>query len=148
MKTSQSKWLWSLNLAIILLPFFVQQASAQEGQPGIEFFVGTFKDARAKAKAENKHLFFDAYAVWCGPCKAMDKEVYSDPEIGNYFRQKFVALKVDMEQGEGPELAKKLSSIDGYPSLLFFNPDGSLAKTILGSRKREDFLAEAKLVAK
>ena len=115
---------------------------------GIQFFHGTLKEARAKAKAENKFVFLDAYASWCGPCKTMEAEVYTDPKVGAYFNEKFIAIKVDMEKGEGPELAKKLPSIDGYPSLLFFGPEGFLAKTVLGSRSAEDFLAEAKLVAK
>jgi hypothetical protein len=53
-----------------------------------------------------------------------------------------------MEKGEGPVLAKKYPSIDGYPSLLFLENDGMPVKTLLGSRSAEEFLAEAKLVAK
>jgi len=49
-----------------------------------------------------------------------------------------------MEKGEGPDLAKKYPSIDGYPSLLFFGSDGRLIKTILGSRTATVLVAEAK----
>jgi len=115
---------------------------------GIQFFQGTFDEAKAKAKAEHKFLFVDAYVSWCGPCKTMDREVYTDPKVGGYFVQKFVAIRVDMEKGEGPALAKRLHSIDGYPSLIFLTPDGYMNKTVLGSRSAEDFLAEARLVAK
>jgi thioredoxin 1 len=132
----------------LLLIFALLPSLASAADPGIAFFSGTFKEALAKAKAEKKPLFFDAYASWCGPCKTMDREVYTDPRVAAYMNEKFISIKVDMEKGEGPELAKKLSSIDGYPSLLFFGPDGFLAKTVLGSRSAEAFLAEAKLVGK
>ena len=134
-----------LFLALLVLPLV---AWAESTEKGIQFFQGTFKEALAKAKAENKCLFFDAYASWCGPCKTMDAEVYTDPKVAAYFAEKFIAIKVDMEKGEGPALAKRLTSINGYPSLLFFGPDGFATKTVLGSRSAEDFLAEAKLVAK
>lgn len=133
----------ALFLVLSILPTL---ASAAE--TGIKFFEGTVKEALAKAKAEKKPLFFDAYASWCGPCKAMDRDVYTDPKVAAYMNEKFISIKVDMEKGEGPELAKKLPSIDGYPSLLFFGPDGFLTKTVLGSRSAEDFLAEARLIGK
>jgi thioredoxin 1 len=124
------------------------QAIAQETRPGIQFFTGTWKEAVAKSKAEHKCIFLDAYASWCGPCKTMDREVFVNPAVAEYFKNKFLAIRVDMEKGEGPALAKKFTSIDGYPSLLFFDNEAHLAKTILGSREPDEFLQEAKLVAK
>ncbi len=35
---------------------------------GIEFFKGTWEEALAEAKKQDKILFVDAYAKWCGPC--------------------------------------------------------------------------------
>jgi thiol:disulfide interchange protein len=35
----------------------------------------SWEQVKEKAKAENKYIFVDCYATWCGPCKAMDKEV-------------------------------------------------------------------------
>ena len=134
-------------LGLFLFPSGLVNVRGQAEGKGIHFFQGPWKEAVARAKEEKKCLFLDAYASWCGPCQAMDREVFSNPEVGVFFNQKFVAIRVDMEKGEGPELAKKFSSIDGYPSLLFF-ADGHLAKTVLGSRTAEEFLAEAKLVAK
>ncbi len=124
------------------------QVHAQVEAKGINFFQGSWKEAVARAKQEKKCIFLDAYTSWCGPCKTMDKEVYTNAAVTEYFNRRFVAVRVDMEKGEGPELAKKFSSIDGYPSLLFFDQEGHLAKTVLGSRTAEEFLEEAKLVAK
>jgi thiol:disulfide interchange protein len=135
-------------MAIFALLLVVSGGMAQESKTGIQFFSGTWKEAVAKAKAEHKSIFLDAYASWCGPCKTMDREVYVNPAVASYFNDKFVAIRIDMEKGEGPELAKKFTSIDGYPSLLFFDNEAHLAKTLLGSREPDEFLQEAKLVAK
>jgi thioredoxin 1 len=120
-------------------------ATAQEKKEGIHFFEGSWKAALAKAKLENKCVFFDAYASWCGPCKTMDSKVFTNPKVAAYFNKKFISVRIDMEKGEGPELAKKYTSIDGYPSLLFFSNDGHVIKTVLGSRSAEVLIGEAKL---
>ncbi len=136
---------------LLIAAMFILSAcysKAQKGDTAINFFNGTFAEAVKKAKEENKHIFLDAYASWCGPCKTMEAEVFTNRDVAKYFNAKFVSIRVDMEKGEGPGLAKRLTSIDGYPSLLFFSPQGNLSKTILGSRVAKVFLAEAKLVVK
>jgi hypothetical protein len=65
--------------------------------------------------------------------------------VADYFNQKFISFRIDMEKGEGPSLTKQYRSIDGYPSLLFFNAEGALEKTLLGCRSAPEFLAEAKM---
>ncbi len=138
----------SILFCLLLIAGSSSYCQAKSAKDSIHFFQGSWKDAVAKAKAEKKCIFLDAYASWCEPCKTMEREVYTDQELAGYFNKKFISVKIDMEKGEGPELAKKFPSIDGYPSLLFFDPDGHLAKTILGSRHIDDFLKEARLVAK
>lgn len=141
----------SIIVSVLLGWFLLAAPTRTSGQApaiGINFFQGSWKEAVARAKQEKKCIFLDAYASWCGPCQTMDKEVYPNPAVAEYFNRRFVAIRVDMEKGEGPELARKFSSVDGYPSLLFFTEEGYLAKTVLGSRTAQEFLEEAKLVAK
>lgn len=138
----------SILLGLSLLGPGSRKVTAQAEATGINFSQGSLKEAVARAKQEKKCIFLDAYASWCGPCKTMDKEVYTNSVVAEYFNRRFIAVRVDMEKGEGPELARKFSSIDGYPSLLFFNEEGFLAKTVLGSRTAEELLGEANLMAK
>ena len=134
-----------VSLLLFAVPFL---GRTQTEKRGIHFFSGSWKEALAKAKLENKALFFDAYASWCGPCKTMDSVVYTNPKTAAYFNEKYICFRVDMEKGEGPDLAKRYPSIDGYPSLLFFGSDGHLIKTILGSRTAPILIAEAKYALK
>ena len=71
---------------------------------GIVFFKGTWQQALEQARKENKLIFMDCYTSWCGPCKMLAKEVFTDPEVAAFFNEKFVNVKVDMEKGEGMEL--------------------------------------------
>lgn len=88
---------------------------------GIDFFHGSWDEALEKAKAEQKPIFVDAYASWCGPCKRMAAQVFPQQEVGDFFNDKFINVKMDMEKGEGPAFAKKFP-VRAYPTLLFITP--------------------------
>ncbi len=98
---------------------------------GIQFEHGTFAEALAKAKAENKLVFMDCYTTWCGPCKQIAKEVFPQKEVGDVFNKQFVNIKMDMEKGEGPELAKKYG-VQAFPTLLFMDTNGKVVHKIVG----------------
>ncbi|MFD0940263.1 thioredoxin family protein [Pedobacter boryungensis] len=91
-----------------------------------------------KAKKENKVIFLDAYATWCGPCKMMDSETYKDSAVADYYNTNFINVKYDMEKGEGLTLAQRFS-VESYPSLLFINPDGTVLHKGTGFRKGPEF---------
>ena len=121
---------------ILAFSIFISTLSFAQG---IEFNANDFADAKEKAKAQNKLIFVDAYTTWCGPCKWMAKNVFTEESVGDYYNNSFVNFKIDMEKGEGPELAKKFE-ITGYPTLIFVNGDGEVMHRSMGSRPAEDFL--------
>ena len=108
----------------------------------IHFEKSTFAEIKAKAKKENKLIFIDAYTSWCGPCKWMAKNVFTNDTVADYFNAKFVNAKIDMEKGEGPEIAK-LYSVQCYPNLLFIDGDGKLVHRGAGGLEAQDFIALA-----
>lgn len=112
---------------------------------GIKFFEGTFAQALAKAKAEKKLIFLDAYTSWCGPCKAMQARTFPDKKLGEYFNQKFVSIKIDMEEGEGPGLSDTYG-VTAYPTLFFIDANGKVAKRVLGFHSAEKLLSQAQSV--
>lgn len=129
-----------LSLGLLLL-FAISSIQAQ----GIDFFHGSFSEAQAKAKKESKLVFMDAYTTWCAPCKWMNANVFTDAQVAEYFNKHFVSMKMDMERGEGPELARKYRVV-AYPSLFFLRPDGSVVKREVGMKNVNELLAIAKRV--
>ncbi len=109
---------------------------------GIQFFEGSFKEAKAKAKAEGKMIFMDAYASWCGPCKMMQKNTFPDPGVGKIFNEKYVSVAYDMEVGEGLELSQQYP-VQAYPTLFFMDADGKILKQELGYRDPAGLIALA-----
>ncbi|MGO4709461.1 thioredoxin family protein [Chryseobacterium sp. 2TAF14] len=113
--------------AILSFLFLAAIAFAQ----GIKFEEGNFKSILAKAKKENKLVFIDAYAVWCGPCKLMVKNIFPLKPVGDYYNANFVNAKIDMEKGEGIDLAKKYN-VKVFPTYLFINGDGEEVHRTIG----------------
>lgn len=108
----------------------------------IAFEHGTFDEIKAKALKENKLIFIDAFTTWCGPCKQMAKSVFTNDEVADYYNKNFVNAKIDMEKGEGIEIAKKYQ-VQCYPNLLFVDGNGNLMHRIAGSMTAKDFIALA-----
>ncbi|MGE6221454.1 thioredoxin family protein [Nubsella zeaxanthinifaciens] len=100
-------------------------------------------DVLAQAKKENKMIFLDAFATWCGPCKQMDAETYSNQAVADYFNANFINVKYDMEKGEGAMLSDRYY-VSAYPNLIFMNSDGVMLHKGIGFLAANDFLKLAK----
>lgn len=107
-------------------------APAIWAQDGIEFFHGSFAEAQNVAEENEKLIFMDGYATWCGPCKWMARKSFTDPEVGAVFNKAFVNLKMDMEKGEGPRLAR-IYRVRAYPTIFILNTDGEVLEKMEGA---------------
>lgn len=113
--------------------------SAQES---IQFQELPFKEIIAKAKKEKKLVFIDAYASWCGPCKMMEKNVFPQKSVKDYYNTNFINARFDMEKGEGRDIAAKYG-VRSYPTYLFLNGDGELVSRNTGYMEESLFVAMA-----
>lgn len=95
-----------------------------------------------KAKTENKIIFLDFYADWCGPCKQMDREVFQDKSIGTFFNDNFINFKVNGDRGKGRELAN-LYDVKGYPTVVFIDPKGVVLGRQIGLIFQEQLMSLA-----
>lgn len=103
-----------------------------------------WKKVLKMAKAQNKPIFVDAYTTWCGPCKIMDKNVFTDKNAANFFNENFINIKMDMEKGEGNQL--KLDwDVKAFPTFLYFNPNGEIVHRVVGAYEVDQFLNYSKL---
>lgn len=126
-------------LCTLLFLFAAVQLSAQ----GIKFFDGSYEDALKLAKKENKAIFVDVYTSWCGPCKKMAKEVFTDKSVGDYFNRSFVCMKLDAEKQKESTFFKSYQA-GSYPSYFWLNADGELLHTAGSYMLPEAFVRLAK----
>lgn len=128
------------NALLLLLTLFSCNALFAQG---IEFFHGTWKEALEKAKSEEKLIFVDAFASWCGPCKRMASETFPDSKVGEYFNANFVCMKIDMEKPENSEFAGKYP-VNSYPTLYFIDTEGKVVMREIGAKSVDQILDTGK----
>lgn len=109
----------------------------------INFNHGTFSEILAQAKKENKLIFIDCYTVWCGPCKWMAKNTFTNDTVADFYNSNFINAKIDMEKDEGIEIAKTYG-INAYPTLLYINGDGVQVHRICGAAPAKEFVEMGK----
>ncbi len=132
--------------SILLVSLFIYTIiswTPGNSKDGIQFFEGSWQEALIKAKAENKPIFMDIYATWCGPCKMLKKKTFSDKDAGTYFNANFINLSFNGEAGEGEMLANKFK-ITGYPSLIVLNSNGKLIHLQTGYLSANELIAFGK----
>lgn len=113
---------------LLTMALFIANLVAAQG---IQFEHGTWNESLAKAEKEGKLVFLDAYTTWCGPCKLLSKNTFPDSAVGAFFNKHFVCAKIDMEKGEGPEIAERYG-VNVYPTLIFTDAKGELVHRAAG----------------
>jgi thioredoxin-related protein len=127
------------KLSFFLVAIFISSFSF--AQDGIAFqHDKSWSEVLELAKESDKLVFVDAYTTWCGPCKKMTKEVFPQKSVGDYYNANFISVKIDMEKGEGPELAQ-LYQVRAYPTLLFISAAGELVHRKAGYMVAEEFIS-------
>lgn len=101
-----------------------------------------FAEILKKAKAEKKPIFLDVYAVWCGPCKLLDRTTFVEKNVVDWARKTVISAKFDAEKGEGRKVAQRYA-VHSFPTLLFLDEDGNELDRLQGAFMSPEFLQYA-----
>ncbi len=138
-----------LLLLLLLLPLGLL------AQTGLIFEHGlSWEQIQAKAKAENKYIFMDAFTTWCGPCMQMAKNIFPLDEVGKAMNPKFLNVKVQLDttDKDNEEVKQwyadahaimKQYNVRAFPTYLYFSPEGKIVHRAIGSSTADKFIAKA-----
>lgn len=126
------------NLILFTLLFPVFRSTAQG--TGFEFWEGPFDGLLAAAHAQNKPVLLYFHFDGCGACVQMEKNVFTQPAVQNYYRQNFLCYSVNTLKGEGPALRERYG-VSLQPAFIFTRPDGVAQHKVVGVFSPDDFIA-------
>jgi thiol:disulfide interchange protein len=120
---------YSCKYQVAVSPPWKNEKSVQK--PEFQFVRTDLVNEIERAKEAGKPVFLDFYTSWCGPCRVMDRDVFTNGDLAAFFNKWYLNLKIDAEKGEGVALAKRFG-ISGYPTLLFLGTNGKETKRVVG----------------
>jgi len=120
-------------------------------------------DLEATLKKEPRNVIVDVYTDWCGPCKMMDRQTFTDSTIIKIMNEDFYAVKFNAEgpdeinfQGKkwsnpnhdperrGRNAKHELSSffqVRGYPCLVVLDENLKIKDKLLGFKPPSALMA-------
>ncbi|MDE5638087.1 MAG: thioredoxin family protein [Alistipes sp.] len=98
-----------------------------------------------EAREQNKLIFMDVHATWCGPCKTMDRYVFTEKEVGDFMDSLFVCVKVDVDSRDGKQIAGEYD-VSSVPTFLVLTPDMELVGRSSGARSKYDFMQDMRTI--
>jgi len=118
------------NFLPFLAALFLTTTFASAAKEG---WLDDLEKAKAQAKAENKKILLDfTGSDWCGWCKKLEAEVFSQQAWKDYAAKHLVLVELDFPRGfqlppetkkQNDDLATKFA-IQGYPTIIITSASG------------------------
>ena len=143
---------------LLILAIFAMMGLGAMAQETINWM--SIEEAEARCAEEPRMVFIDVYTDWCGWCKRMDKDTFSNPVIAKYMNNHFYAVKLNAETSDtitfhgqqyvgyvredgrngSHRLARTLlKGKMSYPSYVIMNEEMRVLQVIGGYQKVEAF---------
>jgi thioredoxin-related protein len=147
-------------VTIVLNSSVAQNKNKEKKEPKVDKINWySFEDAYQLNKKKQKKIFIDVYTDWCGWCKKMDAETFTNPVIIEYMSRHFYCVKLDAERKDtviidgvtfvNPSPSGKRASHQlavellkgkmSYPSYVFLNEKSQWMTVLAGYQPAKEF---------
>ncbi|MFW5793133.1 MAG: thioredoxin family protein [Bacteroidota bacterium] len=146
-----------LPAVFLLLSFTAMSGDNENNSTSVNWL--SFEEAVSKAEDNPKKIFMYIYTDWCGFCKKMEAQTFSNPTIAKILNNNFYPVKFNAEQAEtvsfkGYEFVNEnpdqrrsthelaIALLQGkmsYPSTVFFNEELMVITALPGYYTPETF---------
>ncbi|MBC5622684.1 thioredoxin family protein [Butyricimonas hominis] len=148
-----------MKLIIIIALVLCMPGLTRAQEQGIRFDKSmSWREVVEKATRENKYIYVDVMATWCGPCQAMVKNIFPQKEVGDFYNEHFICVKLQTDKtAKDDEYVKAWhkevndictkAKIKVLPTSLYYNPQGELVHIIPGGMPDAGRFVEAGKIA-
>ena len=110
----------------------------------------SFDEASELAAKEPKMILVSVYTDWCGWCKKMDKETFTDSQVIDYINESFYPVKMNAEENKrkytfrGREFTDAIMArtmrVTSYPNFVIMDAAMENITQLPGYREPQAFL--------
>ncbi len=112
------------------------------------------EEAVAAAKKEPRKIMIDVYTNWCGPCKMMAQNTFTDPRFIEYMNANYYCVKFNAESADslvfngqvfknpdydpsrtgrnGVHQFSRYLNVSAYPTLVFMDENATVIGPVVG----------------
>ncbi|HWA33730.1 MAG TPA: DUF255 domain-containing protein [Cyclobacteriaceae bacterium] len=146
-----------LFFGLMALVSAVKAQDSQQAHGGAVKWM-SFEEAVEKSKTEKRKIFIDVYTDWCGWCKVMDKNTFSESHVAEILNNDFYPVKLNAEQredivfkgntfkfvpyGNGGSHQFAMALLNNqlsYPTVVFLDEEFAMIQPLPGYQKPEEF---------
>ncbi|MFQ5607848.1 MAG: thioredoxin family protein [Candidatus Zixiibacteriota bacterium] len=146
-------------LAVVVIPptAFTQTGSdkskdrTDSGEKPAEISWMPYEDGLRLAQEQDRQVLIDFSTAWCGYCKKMDRETFTDRRVIDYINENFIPVKVDGDSRREFEIdgfktsekriTKEIYGVRGFPTFWFLESDGAKIGQQPGYQPADGFLS-------
>ena len=109
--------------------------------------------AEVLSRESGKPILYDFAAAWCGPCKIMKREVFSDADAAAWINEAFVPVRVidrmveDRKNSPVVEALQKKYGVKAFPTLVVAPVDSAEATILQGYGGKDETLQSLRAAA-
>ncbi len=111
------------HLALLACLVLVSTADAKDAFT----WQSNLEQAKQEAAQTNRLVLVHFWAPWCGPCRRLDREVFSRPAVAEAVSANYVTVKVNVDENRA--LANSYG-IRGIPADVIVTPNGQVVKSL------------------
>lgn len=110
--------LWAILLILLALVYFNSRRT--ESVASAVPWDNDLQAALDKARQSHRPILLKFHAVWCAPCQAMEREVYTRKDVADALSH-WIAVGIDGD--EQPRLINRYN-VNAYPTLVMLDATG------------------------
>ena len=135
----------SIIIVALVSVFAFKKSNKLNDDEGIKFNQISLKEAEEIATKKNKLILVYFHAKWCGPCRQMKMETFSNKEVGDFYNKNFINVSFDVDEGEGRSLSQTFQ-VSNIPYFLVLDKNKNMVGKTYGYYSSQDFLAIGKKI--